>query len=486
MSTSATSAKVARERATRSLVDELGDWNRGAGAVHRLLARAIEHAIDRGALPGGRRLPSERELALAVSVSRGTAVAAYDLLVADDRIERRRGSGTYVVGAADGEPVEGRDGTALVHRLVDASGRFAEPRGLIDLSLSVPHDASAVGTFHLGPADLAGLDPATGYSPWGIPDLRAAVADHVTAWGLDTDADQIVITSGAQQAISVAATCWVRPGDTVVVDDPTYPGAVAAFAQAGARLVGVGGDADGLDPRALATALAPRPALVYLQPAVQSPTGTTWTPRRRAAIADVLVAARVPVVEDRSLVDLAWRRPPPPLASALADVPTVVVGSLGKRFWGGLRVGFTRTAAPLALRIARIKATHDLGTSAVSQLVAVSLLRDAGPSEHPSPPAQVLAERCAVLASALRDRMPGWRWPEPTGGLSLWVDLGTVDGSTYAAIALRHGVAVAAPGPLTADRRSRPFVRLSFAPPAAELVEAADRLAAAWNEIARP
>src|SRR5205814_4945399 len=112
-----------------------------------------------------------------------------------------------------------------------------------------------------------------------------AVAAHITDWGLPTDEHQVVITTGAQQAISAAAACWVGPGDTVVVDDPTYPGAVAAFTQAGARLVGVPVDDDGVRVDALSACLAVRPALVYLQSTVQSPTGSILPASRRRQIA---------------------------------------------------------------------------------------------------------------------------------------------------------------------------------------------------------
>jgi DNA-binding transcriptional MocR family regulator len=465
MMTSATSAKLARTAAAQSLAVDLGDWSQGTGALYHQLARAVAHAIDRGALVPGARLPSERELARAMSVSRGTAVAAYDRLVADDRVERRPGSGTYVVGELAELP-EGREGSALVHRLVDASAEAADAdhdhRDLIDLSLSVLPDGSAMGDLTIDALDLERLDPPSGYSPWGLAGLREAIADHVAGWGLPTTPDQIVVTTGAQQAISVAATCWIRPGDVVVVDDPTYPGAVAAFQQAGARLVGVPLDADGPDPAALEAAVAQRPALVYLQPVVQSPTGLTSSSARRRALAAVLGEARVPLVEDRSLADLAWGTPPAPLAAALADVPTILVGSLGKRFWGGLRLGFLRAPVPLALRCARIKATHDLGTSAISQVVGERLLRTA------TEPARLelvarLRDRYDALAATLHDAAPAWTWPEPTGGLSVWVDLAGLDGDVLAREALAAGLVVAAPGPLVTGGPSRSNVRLSFA-----------------------
>ena len=136
-----TSAKVARSDELRRLVASLGDWAFGAGPLFRQLARAVAAAIESGTLPEGLRLPSERALSTALFLSRGTTVAAYDLLVADGLVERRQGSGTYVAGpAALGLP-GGREGSALVHRLVEhSSSRSA----VIDLSISVLHDASGL------------------------------------------------------------------------------------------------------------------------------------------------------------------------------------------------------------------------------------------------------------------------------------------------------------------------------------------------------
>jgi len=477
----ATPAKLARSAALSVLVEDLGRWAEGPAPLHRQLARALAGAIERGRLARGARLPAERTLSAAAAVSRGTVVAAYDLLVADGLVERRRGSGTYVLGpGALGLP-SGREGSALVHRLVD---RSAGGSALIDLSISVLSDSAGLPAVEVRTADLAAVVPDTGYSPWGISTLRELLADHVSGWGLPTTPDEVVITTGAQQAISAAAACWVRPGDEVVVEDPTYPGAVAAFAQAGARLVGVRVDTAGVVVDDLRRILARRPALVYLQPRVQSPTGVHLAAHRREELADLLAAARVPVVEDLALSDLAWTEPPPPLAAAMPPGSVAVVGSLSKLLWGGLRLGFVRASPSLALRFARVKATHDLGSSVVSQLLAHRMLTTVEPREIARRRQAQLRRRYETLAAGLGRELPEWTWDPPAGGLSMWVRLPTADAEAFSRLALHHGVAVATSQPLSAEGRHPDRLRLSFAPPEADLETAVVRLAAAWAALA--
>ena len=486
----ANSSQVDQPESLTTLLAELDDWAIGRAPLFRQLARAIASGIERGVLGRGARLPPERTLAKALLVSRGTTVAAYDVLVADGLIERRQGSGTYVLGAGALGLPPGREGSALVHRLVersagssDAAGSFAESR-LIDLSISVLHGAAGLPAVSLESSELDAVDPDTGYSPWGIPALRGAVAAHMTGWGLPTDADQIVITTGAQQAISAAAACWLRPGDTVVVEDPTYPGAIAAFAQAGATLRGVSVDASGVRVDELAAALADRPALVYLQSTLHSPTGVVLSDARRRSIAALLRDTRVPLLEDLALADLAWQPAPKPIASYCVDASVAVVGSLSKLFWGGLRVGWVRAATPLATRFARVKATQDLGSSVVSQLLAERLLRALA---TPSGAAYVdrlhrdLRGRYEVLTLALTRLLPSWKWDRPSGGLSIWVRVPSPSAEAFAQVALRNGVAVATAPALSPSNRHPDRLRLSFSGPPELLEEGVRRLATTWN-----
>jgi DNA-binding transcriptional MocR family regulator len=473
---------VDQAEALAQLVRELGDWAIGSAPLFRQLARAIASGIERGILGRGTRLPAERALAAALVVSRGTAVAAYDVLVADGLIERRQGSGTYVLGAGALGLPPGREGSALVHRLVELS---AGPSTIIDLSISVLHDASGLPPVSLATSELSSVEPDTGYSPWGLTGLRRAVAEHVTGWGLPSVADEIVITTGAQQAISAAAACWLRPGDTVVVEDPTYPGAIAAFGQAGARLRGVAVDRAGVRVDELAAALADRPALVYLQSTVHSPTGVVLSDSRRRKIAALITEARVPLVEDLALADLAWEPPPPPIASDCTDASVAVVGSLSKLFWGGLRIGWVRAPAPLAIRFANVKATQDLGSSAVSQVLAERLLHSltAPGSTYVDRLHTQLRSRYDTLTHALAERLPTWTWDRPAGGLSLWVRLPTPTAESFAQEALRQGVAVATAPALSPSTRHADRLRLSFSGPPELLEEGVRRLAETMSRV---
>ncbi len=247
------------------------------------------------------------------------------------------------------------------------------------------------------------------------------------------------------------------------------------------RFVGLALDGEGVRPGELRAALADRPALVYLQPTVQSPTGSVLSEARRRQVAELIAEFRVPLVEDLALADLCWTPPPPPIASFCPEASVAVVGSLSKVLWGGLRLGFVRAPAPLALRFARVKATTDLGTSAVSQMLAERLLSKGGDVGETR--CLELRRRYDVLAGALASRLGRWSWDEPAGGLSIWVSLDGADAERFAQSAMRHGVAVATAGPLSVSDGHADRIRLSFASPEAVLLRAVERLGAAWDAV---
>ncbi|MEU5692977.1 PLP-dependent aminotransferase family protein [Actinosynnema sp. NPDC020468] len=451
------------------LSQRLGRWSAGRGPLRVLLAARLRALIDDGDLPAGVLLPPDRALAAALAVGRGTVVAAYDQLSVEGRVVRRQGSGTRVAGRAVEEPRPTTDAPTFLH--------LVEPRdGVILLACAAP-DApppelvDAYG--RVGPA-LAALRGDIGYHPLGLPVLRRAVADRFTRRGTPTSVDQVMVTTGGQQALSLLARALLRPGDRVVVEAPTYSGALEAFRDQAAVPVGLPVGLAGFE-----AAVRARPALAYVVPVFHNPTGSVLSALRRRRLADVAAAAGVPLVEDEALVDLAFPGADPPPVDQGDRV--ITTGSLSKVVWAGLRVGWVRAPAALITRLARLRAVHDLGGNVPAQLVAADLL----------PTLEPLRARQAALREAAHDHLraelaahlPTWHAPPVPGGQTLWIGLPHGDAASFAQTALRHGVAVL-PGASLGGPADH--LRVHFVFPPDVLSEAVRRLAAAWRAYDPP
>jgi DNA-binding transcriptional MocR family regulator len=465
----------------------LGHWPTADGPLYRLLATRIARLADTGELSAGLRLPPERDLAAALSVSRNTVAAAYQVLRDEGMAESRQGAGTRIVPH--------RTTPAAVHR---ANGFFA---GLLensvldaDLSLAAVDCAPQVAAALAEPSSILGMTEqvtaTSGYFPLGLPALRVAVASHLThRLGMPADPAEVIVTTGAQQALDLLIRCEVLPGQPVVVEDPTFPGALDALYRADARVLRIPAGA-GLDPDRLEHMVRThRPALVYLVPTHHNPTGLVMPAGHRRRVARLAAAHPDTLfVDDMTLAELPLgdHPVPPPLAALDPGQPNLVsVGSLAKLYWGGLRTGWIRASTGLIARVAAAKAAADLGSAAFSQAIAAALLND----EHDAIVKwrrEWLRARHDALAGALRTALPEWTWPEPDGGLTLWVRLPRpADSSAFAQAALRHGVAVV-PGRLLSAHAgaagtsgASEYLRLAFTQPPDVLARSAVALARA-------
>ncbi|MGO4757733.1 PLP-dependent aminotransferase family protein, partial [Streptomyces sp. 2MCAF27] len=221
-------------------------------------------------------------------------------------------------------------------------------------------------------SQLATVTGDIGYHPSGHPHLRRAVADHYTRRGVPTDPEQVLVTNGGQQALSLLARAFVEPGGTVLVEAPTYPGALEAFHERAAALRTLPTGLDGFE--AAVRTPSRRPELAYLVATHHNPTGSVLPPLARRRLAVAAATADVPLIDDEVLAHLGFpgRRTPPPLA-AYSDT-VITMGSLSKSVWGGLRVGWIRATSPVIDRLARLRAVHDLGGNFPAQLAAAELL----------------------------------------------------------------------------------------------------------------
>ncbi|HET7018206.1 MAG TPA: PLP-dependent aminotransferase family protein [Streptosporangiaceae bacterium] len=455
-----------------------GGWRSRPGPRYQRLAAAVLDAVDRRVLGADSRVPAERALAAGLGVSRGTVVACFEHLVAAGVLRRRQGSGTFVVGRPSwaSRPAASGVATLLLRRM-------AADQENIDLSVSAPTDLR-----HLPPADVgaawAALD-GHGLDPRGSPRLRAEVARHLTEHQqLPTEPDELVITSGAQEALSLLART-IRPRSGVVATAcPTYPGLAGAFADISREIVTLPADSAGADPAAIARASRAPGAIAFVMPTGHNPTGTIMPVVRRQSIAAIADTGQITIVEDLALADLTLDagRPPPPLAALSPGV--VAVGSASKLLWPGLRVGWIRAGEPLRTAVLARKAGLNLATSAVSQALAAQLLSAVSPGwlvAH----REALTQRRDHLTSLLRTHLPAWRTQSPQAGLSLWVELPVDRADAFAHVAARHGVTVAAGSAACVDGQHGCHLRLSFAEPLDTLTLAVERLAAAWEAHAQ-
>ncbi|MGP3536509.1 MocR-like transcription factor YczR [Microbacterium sp. RD1] len=448
----------------RALAAALGGW-RSSEPVYEALADAIRLLCLDNRLPAHTALPAERELAAALDLSRTTVAAAYRSLRDTSHIRSVRGSGSVTLPLARRDP-----GTRRA--MADA----------IDLQqASPPAWPGLAGVFGEVATRAASLVARSGYDVVGQRALREAVAERYRERGIPTDADEVLITSGAQSAIHLIASVMLGRADRVLIETPTYPHAADAFRQAGGRLVAVpvtteeGWDLDRAE-QAFARTL---PVLAYLMPVFQNPTGRTMTPHEADVVARAAERAGTVLVIDETTGELAIDGGG---AEAFADHDDVIrLGSLGKTVWGGLRVGWVRGPREVLQRLAAARPVHDLGTAEFEQAVALALLPRM---------TEIIAQRAGhlrtgrdALVTALARTLPSWTVPTVEGGLSLWVELDAPLSSPLVIAARARGLYLSAGARFAVEGGHDRHLRLPFTAPADELVRAVDVLADVWPGV---
>jgi len=441
---------------------------RGSRTLTQSLHGQLLSAIRSGRLAPGLRLPATRALARHLGISRNSVIAAYESLAAEGHVAARTGSGHYVADAPGRPPARGTPVPArarerhlnAAHRGLAAPGDMVDPpRAPFDFRLGVPDTAALRfdAWRRLSARALRNMSRAApGYAgPAGQPALRAAIAAHASLTrAVACTADDVLVTAGAQQAFDLLARVLVTPGRTVVaVEDPGYPPTRAAFAAAGAVIVPVP-----VDDQGLRVDLLPREAhIVCVTPSHQFPLGCVLSAARRRALLAFARRRQAVIVEDD--YDGEFRFEPRPLDALQTlddDAAVFYVGTFSKSLFPALRLGYV--IAPPWARAALLRARQraDWHGNLHAQDTLAAFIAEGHLARHVRRMRGVYAERHDTLLAALRRHLGDAVTPIPSlAGLHLGAALHAPhDASGWSETALRAGIRL---GAIT----SRPPLRLN-------------------------
>lgn len=435
--------------------------------LYRQLRDQIRAGILEGTLADGERLPATRELAGLLGLNRTTVSAAYDLLIEDGLISGHVGRGSFVTyrsatGRMNWHELmnPGLPGTSFN---ADAEISFVAAR---PAELSFPlEEFRRTCTEVISSSEAAHILQLG--SPAGYAPLRRYLLDTARQEGTALPSDDIVITSGCQQALDLVQRTFVSAGDTVAIEDPVYPGLKNVFAGAGARVIGIPMGRDGIEIEAAARVLKnERPRVLVVTSSFQNPTGTTLPAASRAALLRLVQEHRVVLVENDIYGDLRYEgERVPTLKQMSGSGDTILLRSFSKTAFPGLRVGWMIAPREVVRRVAEAKQWCDLHSDQLSQAVLLRFAESGRLDSHRAHMLSAGRERLhAVLDGCARHLTGIASYTRPEGGMSLWLKLADpIDSGELLPRAQREGVGYL-PGKhfaVTKDQRSG--LRLSFA-----------------------
>ncbi len=470
----------------------------GGGPLYGRLLVSLEAAIQDGTLAPGARLPSERDLAEELKLSRTTVTTAYRELESRGLVRGHVGRGTFVCAPpqADEAPfawrgkvstrvqrTSDRDFHDLLHDSVNpALISFAAGCPAVDCFPFDEYQRIAQQVMKREGTRILGLAPTEGQ-----PALRRALAARV-----DVKPDKVLVVSGSQQALDLLARCLLDPGDTVLMERPSYVGAIRSFRSAGASLVGWDvsrNDFDELEDLILRY----RPKLFYINPTFQNPTGRTLALRERRDLLKLAARYRLPVIEDDAYRELCYEGPPPQSLRELDEHNIVIyLSTFSKVLAPGLRLGWIVASESIVDQLAEIKLTLDHFTEGLGQLVVAEMLRSGLFDHHLKKVRAEHKKRRDALVAALRRELPPrtMEFAVPGGGMYLWCRLARhLESKSLLRAAMAAGVVFANGELFYADPCGGRELRLCYsALPVERIEEGVRRLARALGsaELRRP
>jgi 2-aminoadipate transaminase len=462
------------------------------------LKEQLRDLIVNGVLKPGAKLPPTRQLAAELALNRNTVLTAYEELEADGLVNSHVGQGTFVADPteylAQAQPGVRRRFNWPNHfsQLFDEYSlfslvqlyRISTARGGISFSGAFPPEEFYPlpllqrcfrAVLQEEPREVFNYGPVEGYPP-----LREQIARQMKAIGIETGPEDVFITNGSQQALSIAAKVLIEPGDPVITEEPTYTGALSVFKTLRARLLGVPMEPDGLDVRHLEDLLKKyNPKLIYTIPNFHNPTGITASTEKRRRLMQLAEAYRVPVLEDDVCGGLRFEgEDVPPVKAWDRTGQVIYLSSLSKKVMPGFRVGWAVIHEALRSRFIALKEMEDLATGTLSQaLVQKFIARGYLKTHLRRIRGRYRERRDAMLRSLKRHFPPEVEVIKPQGGLFLWVSFPAGTDLTPAFEAAQAAGVMFSLGSLFHhSARGRNAMRLAFATHPPEQIEEGIRI----------
>jgi 2-aminoadipate transaminase len=451
--------------------------------------RALVHGGD---LRPGERIPASRELATQLGVHRTTVANAYAELDSEGLISGHVGRGTFIRGegaarkiSAVPHPTSVNGGLRWESLFADERGEEilsrltqAAPRGSISFVMARPAAEffpieelrkCSNAVWRREGSEILQFGPSDGYPP-----LKQALVAMLRSEGYEAGDENLLITDGCQQALDLVCKAFLRPGDTVLLENPAYPGALAIFTGARARILGVPvktesgpGMTPGVDVSAIeAVLMQNRVKMMVLTPDFHNPTGTTLPVAERRRLLEIAARFQVPVIEDHIYARLRARVERVPSLKQLDRSNIVIqVDSFSKIAFPGMRVGWIVAPSNVIERLRLVKQSTDLHTGHLAQAILAEYVRRGLLGRHVERTRKAYSGRLAALEQALGRHMPsGTKWTRPEGGMCVWVELPPGFDSNELLIHTRERGVVFAPGRYFYFQNPQPnTLRLGFA-----------------------
>ncbi|WP_419880450.1 PLP-dependent aminotransferase family protein [Peribacillus sp. B-H-3] len=443
--------------------------------IYKQLAEFIGNGIADGILPPDQLLPSERQLASELQVNRSTVVAAYDELESIGLIERKRGSGTRI----------SKDIWGLTKKRIPSWNRYVEAGSFLPNmpviqrirkeieGHSLINLASGELSEDLFPLDslqkIAASRPFTGRlgydHPQGSERLRNTIVEHVKRYRrIETDSSSILVTSGAQQALHLIVQCLLKPGDAIVLENPSYHYGLPIFKSAGIRTFYLPVDQYGINPDDLESLYKKhRIRIIFLNPSYQNPTGAYLSQERRKKILDLSSQYGIPIVEDDpySLTSFTGKEASP-LKSMDVHGNVLYISSLSKIVASGLRIGWIHGPKSVIERLSDAKQQIDFGHGSYTQWIAEEFLESEYFSNHICRLVKQLKLRRDQIVISMKDYLEdSVEFQIPEGGIHIWcrINKGHDEGQLLEN-SIRNGV-IYVPGSTMGTQKV--YVRFTFA-----------------------